>query len=64
MEQNERMDQKGVPEIVIQYVDFIMKERPQIKKVWLFGSYAKNQHHLLPPFYLIDNLLPINHSLF
>ncbi|MBU4316530.1 MAG: nucleotidyltransferase domain-containing protein [Proteobacteria bacterium] len=39
------MDNKRAPEIVIKYVDFIRKEKPQIKKVYLFGSYVKNQHH-------------------
>jgi predicted nucleotidyltransferase len=39
------MDNKRAPEIVNQYIDFIRKENPQIKKVYLFGSYAKNQHH-------------------
>jgi len=42
---NERMDKKKAPEIVVKYVDFIRKEKPQIKMVYLFGSNAREQHH-------------------
>ena len=39
------MDNRKVPEIIIKYVDFITKEKPQIKKVYLFGSYAKEENY-------------------
>lgn len=42
---DEKMDKKQAPEIAIQYVNFIRKKKPQIQKVYLFGSYARKTHH-------------------
>ncbi|MGD9159750.1 MAG: nucleotidyltransferase domain-containing protein [Desulfobacteraceae bacterium] len=39
------MDKGKAPHIIIEYVDFIIKEKPQIKMVYLFGSYAKEEQH-------------------
>jgi len=35
------MDQKRAPDVVVKYADFLKRRIPGIKKVFLFGSYAK-----------------------
>ena len=35
------MDQKRTPDVVVKYADFLKRRIPGIKKVFLFGSYAK-----------------------
>ena len=35
------MDKRKAPEIAINYIDFLRKRDPGIKKAYLFGSYAK-----------------------
>ena len=35
------MDQRRTPDVVLKYTDFLKKSMPGIKKVFLFGSYAK-----------------------
>ena len=42
---DKRMDKRKAPEIAIKYTNFIRKINPQIKKVYLFGSYAKKTNH-------------------
>ncbi len=35
------MDKKQAPEVAVKYAIFIRKINPSIKKIYLFGSYAK-----------------------
>jgi predicted nucleotidyltransferase len=42
---NEKMVREKAPQMIIDYVDFIIKEKPQIKMVYLFGSCAKKEQH-------------------
>jgi predicted nucleotidyltransferase len=35
------MDKRKTPDIAVQYVNFIREKNPNIKKAYLFGSYAK-----------------------
>jgi predicted nucleotidyltransferase len=37
----QRMDKKKASEVARRYVDFIRNKNPNIKKAYLFGSYAK-----------------------
>ncbi len=39
------MDQKHSPEVVRQYISFLKKRITGIKKVYIFGSYAKGMFH-------------------
>ncbi|SPD74613.1 Nucleotidyltransferase [uncultured Desulfobacterium sp.] len=35
------MDKRQAPEVAKRYADFLRKRDPRIKKIYLFGSYAK-----------------------
>ena len=39
------MDKKQAPETAMKYVVFLRKTKPGVKKVFLFGSYAKGTPH-------------------
>ncbi len=38
------MDQRCAPDVVVKYADFLKRSMPGIKKVFIFGSYAKGTY--------------------
>ena len=39
------MDQKQAPESVVAYARFIRKTTPNVRRIYLFGSYARGTHN-------------------
>jgi predicted nucleotidyltransferase len=39
------MDKKQAPESVVEYARFIRRTTPNVRRIYLFGSYAKGTHN-------------------
>jgi uncharacterized protein len=39
------MDKRKAPEIAVKYINFLRKEKPKIKRAFLFGSYARGMQN-------------------
>ena len=39
------MDKKQAPQAVVEYARFIRKTTPSVRRIYLFGSYAKGTHN-------------------